>query len=46
MKPPDQRFSYVDCVSIAIMRRRGIREAFAFDDDFVKIGFTVVPGTE
>ena len=35
--------SLVDEVSFALMRERGIRTAFAFDADFAKAGFTVVP---
>ena len=31
--------SLVDRVSFILMQRRGIREAFAFDDDFPKEGF-------
>ncbi len=39
----DQRFSFTDCTSFAVMRKYGIREAFTFDGDFTKIGFEVVP---
>jgi uncharacterized protein len=35
--------SLVDQVSFEVMRRERIRTAFAFDDDFVKAGFEVVP---
>ncbi len=42
-KAADQRFSYVDCLSFALMRARGIGEAFAFDEDFVRYGFVVRP---
>ena len=35
--------SLVDQVSFALMRERGIDSAFAFDDDFAKAGFAVVP---
>lgn len=35
--------SLVDQVSFALMRERGIDTAFAFDADFAKAGFTVVP---
>ncbi|HUP50078.1 MAG TPA: VapC toxin family PIN domain ribonuclease [Thermoanaerobaculia bacterium] len=31
--------SFVDCVSFAVMDRRRIRTAFAFDRDFVETGF-------
>lgn len=36
--------SLVDWSSFAFMRAHGIREAFAFDEDFQAQGFTVVPG--
>ena len=39
-----RRLSLVDCVSFALMRRDGIRSAFALDRDFVDEGFTLVPG--
>jgi len=37
------RPSLVDQVSFRFMRDRGIRRAFAFDKDFAKEGFEVVP---
>jgi len=39
----DQTFSYADAVSFALMRRRGINEAFAFDKHFATAGFICVP---
>jgi predicted nucleic acid-binding protein len=36
--------SLVDRVSFLLMRRRGIRSAFAFDEDFAREGFRIVPG--
>jgi predicted nucleic acid-binding protein len=39
----DQLFSYADAVSFALMRERGIEEAFAFDKQFVVAGFTLLP---
>jgi uncharacterized protein len=38
----DQDFSLTDAVSFAVMRQRGITEAFAFDGHFVAAGFVVV----
>jgi predicted nucleic acid-binding protein len=35
--------SLVDHVSFAVMRERGIQNALAFDSDFAKAGFTVLP---
>jgi predicted nucleic acid-binding protein len=34
-----RRLSLTDCVSIEVMRRRGIREAIAFDEHFDREGF-------
>lgn len=38
-----RRPSLVDWVSFELMRREGIRQAFAFDRDFRTQGFTTVP---
>lgn len=35
--------SLVDWTSFELMRRRGIAEAFAFDDDFARQGFALLP---
>ncbi len=39
----DKTYSYTDCVSFVMMRRLGIRTAAAFDEDFRREGFEVVP---
>ena len=39
----DKRLSFTDCTSFALMRRLGLNEAFAFDDDFIAVGFEIVP---
>lgn len=38
----DQRFSLVDAVSFEVMRRGGIRQAFAFDRHFEVAGFELL----
>jgi predicted nucleic acid-binding protein len=38
----DKTWSFTDCVSYAVMKRLGINEAFALDDDFRQFGFVVV----
>lgn len=35
----ERRLSLTDCVSFEIMRRRGIREAIAWDEHFAREGF-------
>ena len=35
--------SYVDCLSFAVMKRKGIQEAFTFDSDFTGFGFHALP---
>ncbi len=39
----DQKASFTDCVSFALMRRYGIARAFAFDRHFVHAGFELWP---
>lgn len=38
----DREYSFVDATRVAIMRRRRLREALAFDNDFVSAGFIEV----
>ena len=35
----ERAYSFVDATSFAVMRRHGIEEAFAFDEDFSAAGF-------
>lgn len=35
----DQRVSFTDCVSFALMRRAGLDTVFSFDEHFVRAGF-------
>ena len=39
----DQDFSYADAVSFAVMKVRGIKEAFTFDKHFSTMGFLRIP---
>jgi uncharacterized protein len=41
----DQRFSYTDAVSFAVMRSLAVTDAFAFDQHFSTAGFVRVPAT-
>ena len=45
LKYHDQKFSYVDCMSFAVMQRYEILEALSLDRDFVKAGFNLYPLT-
>lgn len=36
--------SLVDCVSFEVMRRAGLRSAFAFDSHFAESGYELLPG--
>jgi uncharacterized protein len=42
-KYTDQDFSVADCVSFTIMKREGLKRAFAFDKHFKTMRFTVEP---
>lgn len=37
------KISWVDCNNVIVMKRLGLREIFAFDNDFEKLGLKVVP---
>jgi predicted nucleic acid-binding protein len=39
----DKTFSYTDATSFAVMKRRGIRTALAFDAHFRQYGFQLLP---
>ena len=41
-KYADQRVSFTDCISFALMRRHRIRRAFTFDRHFRLAGFEVI----
>ena len=38
-----RELSLVDCVSFELMRRTGLRHAFAFDPHFAEFGYTLLP---
>ena len=40
-----RRLSLVDCTSFELMRRHGLRQALALDDDFARQGFRMIPGS-
>jgi predicted nucleic acid-binding protein len=39
----DKRLSFTDAASFALMRRDGLTHALAFDEDFTRAGFQVLP---
>ncbi len=39
----DKGFSYVDCISFAVMERLRVRRAFTFDAHFQQFGWLMVP---
>ena len=38
------KLSLTDCTSFAVMEKFYIKEAFTFDEDFSKAGFSILPG--
>jgi len=42
----DHAFSFTDCTSFAMMRRLGLSNALALDDDFRAEGFGVMPSID
>ena len=45
-KYADQRVSFTDCISFALMRRQGIKHVFGFDRHFSAAGFKVLLGED
>ncbi len=39
----DKRWSFTDCTSFVLMESLGLRDAFAFDENFTQAGFSVHP---
>jgi len=39
----DKAYSFTDCTSFVLMRRLGLKDAIALDDDFRREGFRVKP---
>jgi len=44
LKYRDQEISFTDATSFAVMETHGLEDAFTFDRDFARVGFTVLPG--
>lgn len=42
-KYADHELSFVDCATVAWMERLGCERLFAFDDDFRKLGYQLIP---
>ncbi len=40
--PQAKEWSLVDCISLVVMRERGIKQVLAFDYHFVQMGFEVL----
>lgn len=41
-KYQDQKFSFVDCISFAVMQQLNIKKAFTFDKHFSIMGFNIL----
>lgn len=37
----DKPLSFTDCTSLALLKKRGLRHVFSFDEDFRRLGFLV-----
>lgn len=42
-KYDDKKLSFTDCTSFALMKKRGIEKVSAFDGDFERMGFVLMP---
>lgn len=42
-KYAEHRLSFTDCTTLVLLERSGIERLFAFDEDFRKIGYTLLP---
>ena len=42
-KYADHRLSFTDCTTLVLLERQGIERVFAFDNDFRKLGYHMVP---
>jgi predicted nucleic acid-binding protein len=45
-KRPGRHYSLADAISFAVMRTRGITQAFTLDADFIAEGFEVLPALD
>lgn len=43
LKFSDHRLSFTDCTSFALINELGVREAYAFDADFARCGYSILP---